>query len=70
MMSVYSRPECSMITRRPGPKSSRERIRGVGEASSLEVSTSQLTSPWNTTFYRMVGPDWPVDSPPLTVNPG
>jgi DMSO/TMAO reductase YedYZ molybdopterin-dependent catalytic subunit len=44
-------------------------IASIKWLGSLEVSTTQLTSPWNTTFYRMVGPDWPVDSPPLTVNP-
>ena len=44
-------------------------IASIKWLGSLEVSTTQLTSPWNTTFYRMVGPDWPADSPPLTVNP-
>ena len=44
-------------------------IASIKWLGSLEVSTTQLSSPWNTTFYRMVGPDWPTDSPPLTVNP-
>ncbi|NYE37871.1 DMSO/TMAO reductase YedYZ molybdopterin-dependent catalytic subunit [Nocardioides cavernae] len=44
-------------------------IASIKWLGSLEVSRTQLTSPWNTTFYRMTGPDWPADSPPLTVNP-
>ena len=44
-------------------------IASIKWLGSLEVATTQLTSPWNTTFYRMVGPQWPADSPPLTVNP-
>lgn len=32
---------------------------------SIEVSTTPLTSPWTTTFYRMTGPGYPGD--PLTV---
>lgn len=44
-------------------------IASIKWLGSLEVSTTQLTSPWNTTFYRMVGPDWPADSPPLTISP-
>jgi DMSO/TMAO reductase YedYZ molybdopterin-dependent catalytic subunit len=35
----------------------------------IEVSTQPLFSPWNTTSYRMFGPDYPVDSPPLTSQP-
>lgn len=45
---------------------------GIGSIKwlgSLEVSTSGQTSPWNTTWYRMTGGDYPPDSPPLTVNP-
>jgi DMSO/TMAO reductase YedYZ molybdopterin-dependent catalytic subunit len=41
-------------------------IKWLGE---LEVSRSPLTSPWNTTWYRMTGPDYPADAPPLTVMP-
>lgn len=44
-------------------------IASIKWLGSLEVSRTALTSPWNTTFYRMTGPAWPVDSPPLTVNP-
>jgi DMSO/TMAO reductase YedYZ molybdopterin-dependent catalytic subunit len=45
---------------------------GIGSIKwlgSLEVSTSEQTSPWNTKWYRMTGPTYPADSPPLTVNP-
>jgi len=44
-------------------------IASIKWLGSLEVSRTELTSPWNTTFYRMTGPQWPADSPPLTVNP-
>ncbi|PUA80461.1 molybdopterin-dependent oxidoreductase [Nocardioides currus] len=44
-------------------------IASIKWLGSLEVSTSQLTSPWNTKWYRMTGGAFPVDSPPLTVNP-
>src|SRR4051812_4473970 len=42
----------------------------VGIASTkwvgqIEVSDEPLFSPWNTTQYRMVGPAYPADSPPL-----
>ncbi len=45
---------------------------GIGSIKwlgSLEVSLNELTSPWNTKWYRMTGGDYPLDSPPLTVNP-
>ena len=45
---------------------------GIGSIKwlgSLEVSRTELTSPWNTKWYRMTGGDYPADSPPLTVNP-
>jgi DMSO/TMAO reductase YedYZ molybdopterin-dependent catalytic subunit len=32
----------------------------------IEVSDQPLFSPWNTTQYRMIGGDYPADSPPLT----
>jgi DMSO/TMAO reductase YedYZ molybdopterin-dependent catalytic subunit len=35
----------------------------------IEVSAEPLFSPWNTTSYRMFGPDYPADSPPLTSVP-
>jgi DMSO/TMAO reductase YedYZ molybdopterin-dependent catalytic subunit len=38
-------------------------IKWVGQ---IEVSDRPLFSPWNTTQYRMVGGDYPSDSPPLT----
>jgi DMSO/TMAO reductase YedYZ molybdopterin-dependent catalytic subunit len=41
-------------------------IKWVGD---LEVSRSPLSSPWNTTSYRMFGPEYPPDSPPLTEQP-
>ena len=44
-------------------------IASIKWLGSLEVSRSTLTSPWNTTWYRMTGPGWPADSPPLTLNP-
>lgn len=44
-------------------------IASIKWLGSLEVSRRELTSPWNTTFYRMQGGDYPADSPPLTVNP-
>lgn len=45
---------------------------GIGSIKwlgSLEVSTTEQTSPWNTTWYRMSGGNYPPGSPPLTVNP-
>ena len=35
----------------------------------IEVADRPLFSYWNTTQYRMVGPDYPPDSPPLTTQP-
>ena len=46
---------------------------GIGSIKwlgSLEVARTTLTSPWNTTWYRMTGGDFPADSPPLTSQPG
>ena len=45
---------------------------GIGSIKwlgSLEVSTTELTSPWNTKWYRMTGPTYSASEPPLTVNP-
>jgi DMSO/TMAO reductase YedYZ molybdopterin-dependent catalytic subunit len=45
---------------------------GIGSIKwlgSLEVSRSELYSPWNTKWYRLTGGDYPADSPALTVNP-
>ncbi len=44
-------------------------IASIKWLGSLEVARTELTSPWNTTFYRLQGGDYPADSPPLTVNP-
>jgi DMSO/TMAO reductase YedYZ molybdopterin-dependent catalytic subunit len=44
-------------------------IASIKWLGSLEVATTELTSPWNTKWYRMTGGSHPVDSPPLTVNP-
>ena len=44
-------------------------IASVKWVGSLEVSTAPLFSPWNTTSYRMTGPAYPPDSPPLTTQP-
>ena len=44
-------------------------IASIKWLGSLEISTSELTSPWNTHWYRMTGPEHPADSPPLTHNP-
>lgn len=44
-------------------------IASIKWLGSLEVSTSELTSPWNTKWYRMTGGSYPADAPPLTVNP-
>lgn len=35
----------------------------------IEVADRPLSSPWNTRWYRMTGPTYPDDSPPLTVQP-
>ncbi len=45
---------------------------GIGSIKwlgSLEVSTTEQTSPWNTIWYRMTGGSYPADTPPLSVNP-
>jgi DMSO/TMAO reductase YedYZ molybdopterin-dependent catalytic subunit len=44
-------------------------IASIKWLGSLEVSRGRLESPWSTTYYRMTGPGWPADAPPLTVNP-
>jgi DMSO/TMAO reductase YedYZ molybdopterin-dependent catalytic subunit len=38
-------------------------IKWVGQ---IEVAAEPLYSTWNTTQYRMIGPDYPPDTPPLT----
>jgi DMSO/TMAO reductase YedYZ molybdopterin-dependent catalytic subunit len=44
-------------------------IASIKWLGSLEVAARELTSPWNTKWYRMTGGSYPPDSPPLTVNP-
>jgi DMSO/TMAO reductase YedYZ molybdopterin-dependent catalytic subunit len=44
-------------------------IASVKWLGSLEVSDTPLFSPWSTKWYRMTGPDYPADSPPLTEQP-
>ena len=44
-------------------------IASIKWLGSLEVSLQELTSPWNTKWYRMTGGGYPADTPPLTVNP-
>ena len=41
-------------------------IASIKWLGQIEVSDQPLFSPWNTTQYRMIGPDYPADSPPLT----
>lgn len=41
-------------------------IASIKWLGQLEVSDQPLFSPWNTSQYRMVGPDYPADAPPLT----
>jgi DMSO/TMAO reductase YedYZ molybdopterin-dependent catalytic subunit len=36
---------------------------------SIQVSREPLFSTWNTTQYRLQGPGFPADQPPLTANP-
>jgi DMSO/TMAO reductase YedYZ molybdopterin-dependent catalytic subunit len=45
---------------------------GIGSIKwlgSLEVADTELTSPWNTKWYRMTGGTYAADSPPLTTTP-
>ena len=44
-------------------------IASIKWLGSLEVADTELTSPWNTKWYRMTGGSYPADSPPLTINP-
>ena len=44
-------------------------IASIKWLGQIEVSSRPLFSPWNTTSYRMFGPDYPADSPPLTSQP-
>jgi DMSO/TMAO reductase YedYZ molybdopterin-dependent catalytic subunit len=40
-------------------------IASVKWLGQIEVSDQPLFSPWNTTSYRLVGGDYPADSPPI-----
>jgi DMSO/TMAO reductase YedYZ molybdopterin-dependent catalytic subunit len=44
-------------------------IASVKWVGSIEVSDTPLFSPWNTKWYRLTGPDYPADSPPLAEQP-
>ena len=44
-------------------------IASIKWLGQIEVSTQPLFSPWNTTSYRMFGPEYPADSPPLASLP-
>ena len=44
-------------------------IASIKWLGQIEVSDQPLFSPWNTTQYRMIGGDYPADSPPLTQQP-
>ena len=44
-------------------------IANIKWLGSLEVSTTELASPWSTEWYRMSGGDHPADAPPLTTSP-
>jgi DMSO/TMAO reductase YedYZ molybdopterin-dependent catalytic subunit len=41
-------------------------IASIKWLGSIEVADQALTSPWNTTSYRLVGPDYAPDLPPIT----
>jgi DMSO/TMAO reductase YedYZ molybdopterin-dependent catalytic subunit len=41
-------------------------IANIKWVGSIEVSATPLFSLWNTTQYRMIGPSYPSNSPPLT----
>jgi DMSO/TMAO reductase YedYZ molybdopterin-dependent catalytic subunit len=44
-------------------------IASVKWLGQLEVSATPLSSPWNTKWYRMTGPSYPPDAPPLAAQP-
>jgi DMSO/TMAO reductase YedYZ molybdopterin-dependent catalytic subunit len=44
-------------------------IASIKWVGSIEVSAAPLSSPWNTKWYRMTGPSYPADAPPLTTQP-
>lgn len=44
-------------------------IASIKWLGQIEVADQPLFSPWNTTLYRMTGPGYPPDSPPLGAQP-
>jgi DMSO/TMAO reductase YedYZ molybdopterin-dependent catalytic subunit len=44
-------------------------IANIKWVGAIEVANTTLTSPWNTTQYKLVGPSYPADQPPLTTQP-
>ncbi|WP_445149699.1 sulfite oxidase [Baekduia sp. Peel2402] len=44
-------------------------IANIKWVGAIEVANHALFSPWNTTQYRLVGPTYPADQPPLTTQP-
>ena len=44
-------------------------IANIKWVGAIEVANTRLYSPWNTTQYRLVGPTYPADQPPLTTQP-
>lgn len=44
-------------------------IANIKWVGAIEVADHPLFSPWNTTQYRLVGPTYPADQPPLTTQP-
>jgi DMSO/TMAO reductase YedYZ molybdopterin-dependent catalytic subunit len=44
-------------------------IASVKWVGQLEVSATPLSSPWSTKWYRMTGPSYPADAPPLGEQP-
>ncbi|TWP50684.1 sulfite oxidase [Lentzea tibetensis] len=41
-------------------------IASIKWLGSIEVATTPLSSPWNTQYYRMIGPDYPADGTLVT----
>jgi DMSO/TMAO reductase YedYZ molybdopterin-dependent catalytic subunit len=44
-------------------------IANIKWVGAIEVADHALFSPWNTTQYKLVGPTYPADQPPLTTQP-
>ena len=41
-------------------------IASIKWLGQIEVANQPLSSPWNTLWYRLTGPEYPPDSPPIT----